>query len=67
MVVTLIRIHDVNRFVATFEPVFNERKQHAILFFGTIEKCADVTHFAELGTGQGNWCCVLLHAVLLAK
>jgi hypothetical protein len=51
MVVTLIRIHDVNGLVATSEPVLNERKQHAILFVVAIEKCADMTYFAELGAG----------------
>jgi hypothetical protein len=65
MVVTLIRIHDVNRLVATLEPVLNERKQHAILFLVAIEKCTDMTHFAELGAGKGNRCCGLLHGVLL--
>src|ERR1700722_14752997 len=64
MVATLIRIHDVNRLVAALEPVLNERKQHAILFVVAIEKCADVTHFPELGAGQGNRCCGLPHAIL---
>jgi hypothetical protein len=48
VVVTLIWIHDVNRFVATLEPVLNERKQHAIFLVVAIEKRADMTHFAEL-------------------
>jgi hypothetical protein len=45
MIPTLIRIHDVNHLVATLEPVFDERKQHAILFVVAIEKCADMTYF----------------------
>jgi hypothetical protein len=65
MVMALIGIHDVNRLIATLETVFDERKQHAILFVVAIEKCADMTYFTELGTGKGNRCSGLLHAVLL--
>jgi hypothetical protein len=67
MVVTLIGIHNVNRLVATLEPVLNERQQHAILFFVAIEKRADMTHFAELGAGKGNGCRGLLHGVFLPQ
>src|ERR1700683_541089 len=65
MIPTLIRIDDVNSFVATLETIPNERKQYAILFVVAIEKCADMTYFAELGTGKGNRCCGLFHAVFL--
>jgi hypothetical protein len=65
MVATSIRVNDVNRLVTTVEPVFNERKQHAILFVVAIEKCANMTYFAELGAGKGNRCCGLFHAVFL--
>jgi hypothetical protein len=44
----------VNSFVAGFQPVLYERKQHAIFFLVTVEKCADVTGFAELGAGKRN-------------
>src|ERR1700730_1940970 len=54
MVVTLIRINEGNRLVATLEPVLNERKQHAILFVGAIEERTDMTCFAKLGAGKGN-------------
>jgi hypothetical protein len=54
MVTMLIRIHDVNRLVATLEPVLNERKQDAIFLVVAIEKRADMTHFAELGASKGN-------------
>jgi hypothetical protein len=46
MVAMLIRINDVNRLVATREPVFNERKQHATLLVVTVKKRADMTFFA---------------------
>ena len=54
MVVPLIRINEVNRLVATLEPVLNERKQHAILFVGAIEERTDMTSCAKLGSGKGN-------------
>jgi hypothetical protein len=63
MVATLIRIHDVNRLVATLEAVLNERKQHAILFIVAVEKRADMANFAEFGAGKGNGCS--LHGVFL--
>jgi len=65
MVATLAGIDDVHQLVATSEPVFNERKQHAILFLVAIKKCADVTYVAELGAGEGDRCCGLLHGVFL--
>jgi hypothetical protein len=65
MVVTLIRINDMNRLVATLEAVLYEGKQHTILFVGAIEKRADMTCFAELGAGQGNGRSDPLHPVFL--
>jgi hypothetical protein len=54
MVGVLIRIHDMDGFVATLEPVLYERKQYSVLFLVAIEKRADMTRFAELRTGKGN-------------
>src|SRR6266851_6960551 len=54
MVASLTRINDVNRLVATLEPVLNERKQHAILFIVAVEKRTDMTCSAELGARKGN-------------
>ena len=54
MVVMLTRINHVNRLVATLEPVLDEGEQDAILFFFTIEKRADMTRVAELGSGKGD-------------
>ena len=56
MVLTLLRIEDVNGFVTRFQPVFYERQQDAIFFLVVIEKRADVTRFAELRAGKGNGC-----------
>ena len=53
MVAMLIRINDVNRLIATLESLFNERKQHAILFLVAIEERADMAYFAELAAGKG--------------
>jgi hypothetical protein len=49
MVTVLIWTNDVNRLVATLEPILNERQQHSILFFVAIEKRADVTRLGEMG------------------
>src|SRR5208283_2700627 len=54
MIMTLIRIHDVDRLVATLEAIPDERQQNPIFLIDVIEKRADMTHFAELGTGKGN-------------
>jgi hypothetical protein len=62
----LRRIYDVNCLVATFEAILYERKQHAVLFVVAIEKRADVTYVAQLGTGKGNWRHGLVHGVYLA-
>jgi hypothetical protein len=50
----LTRINHVNRLVAALEAVLNEGEQDAIFFFFAIEKRADVTRVAELGTGKGD-------------
>jgi hypothetical protein len=51
---TLIAIHDVNRLVATLEPIFYEGEQDPILFLITVEEGTNVSVCVELGTGKGN-------------
>jgi hypothetical protein len=62
MVQTLIRIHDVNRLMATPESFFYEWKQNPILFVGAVEKSADMTRLVELGTGKRDGGRNLLHS-----
>src|SRR5215472_12385748 len=54
VVVPLFRVNNVNRLVATPEPVLNERKENAILFFLTVKKRAHMTCFVELGASKRN-------------
>jgi len=56
MVLTLLRVQDVNGFVARFQPVLYERKQDAIFFLVVVKKRADVTRLTKLGAGKGNGC-----------
>ncbi len=65
MTVTLPCIYHVDGPVAALKPVLDEGKQHAVLFVGAVEKRADVTYVAQLGTGQGNWRRGLRHGVYL--
>ena len=55
----------MNRLVATLEPVLYEWQQYAILFVVAIKKRTDMTYFAELRAGKGNWRHGLLHGVFL--
>jgi hypothetical protein len=64
MVLALSGIDDVNRFVARFESALNEGEQDPILFFDTIEKCADMARFIKVGAGKGNGGCGLHREVL---
>jgi len=63
MVVTLIGIDDMNRPVATLEPIFYEGEQDPILFVVAIEESADMTRFAQLGTSKGDGGGGLLHGI----
>src|SRR5215467_2701099 len=65
VVVPLFRVNNVNRLVATPEPVLNERKQNAVLFFFTVKKCAHMTCFVELGASKRNGRRLLHRVVLL--
>ncbi len=56
MVVALIRIYDMNRLVATLEPILDERKQHAIFLILAVEERAHMTYLAELRSRKGNGC-----------
>src|SRR4051812_12426387 len=56
MVAALIGIHEVNRFVATLEPILDERKQHAIFLILAVKERAHMTYLAELGSRKGNRC-----------
>src|SRR3982751_1334488 len=51
VIVTLVRIDDVNRPVAAREAVSDERQQDTILLVVVAEEGADVTGVAESGTG----------------
>jgi hypothetical protein len=62
MILMLPRIYNVNRLVATLEPVLYEWQQHAILFVVAVKKRTDVPYFAEHGTGKGNWRHSFLHS-----
>ena len=48
MIVVRIWIDHVNRLTATFQPVFDKRKQHAIFFIITTEECTGMTRSVEL-------------------
>ena len=63
MVLTLIRIHNVNRLMATLESIFYEWEQDPILFVVTVEKSADMTRLVELGASKRNGSGSLLHSV----
>ncbi len=63
MILTLLRIQDVNRLVARLESVFYEWKQDPILFFGTVEESADMARLVELGTSKRNGSRYLLHSI----
>jgi hypothetical protein len=63
VVLTLIRINNVNRLMATLESIFYEWEQDPILFVGAIEESADMTRLVELGTGKRNGSRDLLHAI----
>src|SRR5579862_5852958 len=67
VVVTLMGIDNVNRLVATVEPVLDEREQHAIFLLVTVEERTYVACFSELGAGKRNRCRVCLHAALLSR
>ena len=56
MVLTLLRVQDVNGLVARFQPVLYERKQDAIFFLVIIEKRTDVTRLTQLGAGKRDGC-----------
>ena len=59
-------IYHVDGLIATLKPVLYEGKQHTVLLVFAVEKRADVTYVAQLGTGEGDWCHGLLHGVYLA-
>jgi len=61
MVLPLIRIHHVNRFVATLEAIFNEREQSPIFFVRAIEESANMTRLVELGASKRNGSRNLFH------
>ena len=51
MIVTLVRVDDVNRLIAAREAVLDERQQHPIFLFFAVEQCADMACVAELRAG----------------
>jgi hypothetical protein len=66
MIAMLRWIYHVDGLIAALKAVLYEWKQHAVLFFVAVEKCADVTYFAELRAGKGNWRHGLFHGAYLA-
>jgi hypothetical protein len=50
----LVWIDDMNRFVTAVKPVLDEWKQHTIRFVVAVEKRANMTSLAQLGSGEGN-------------
>jgi len=48
MIFMLVRVDDVNRFVAAREAVLDERQQHPIFLIFAVEQCADMARVAEL-------------------
>jgi len=59
------RINNMDRLVAAFETVFDERKRHAVFVLTTLEKRAAMTCFAEVRAGNGNGCPDAPHGVRL--
>jgi hypothetical protein len=54
MIATSCRIDDMDRLVAAFDSVFDERKRHAVLFLTAIEEGADMTSLVKYGAGEPN-------------
>jgi hypothetical protein len=67
MIFMLVRVDDVNRFVAAREAVLNERQKDPILFIFAGEQCADMACVAELRASQGNGCGAFLHGALIPR
>ncbi len=63
VVLTLIRIHNMNRPMATLEPVPDKWQQDPIFFVGIIEERADMARLVELGTSKRNCSRRLLHRI----
>ncbi len=64
MIFMLVRVDDVNRFVAAREAVLDKRQQHPIFLIFAVEQCADMACVAELRAGQRNGGGALLHGAL---
>ena len=54
MINTSSRIDDMERFVAAFESVLDERKRHVVLVLTAVEEGADMTSIAKHGAGDLN-------------
>src|SRR6266850_2740394 len=68
MIFMLVRVDDVNRFVAAREAVLDERQQHPIFLIVAVEKRADMACVAELRAGERNGCdAAMLHGALLPR
>jgi hypothetical protein len=52
MIVMLPWVYHVNGFVATLEPVFDERKQHSIFFLVAVKKDSSEKIVGRFGLGQ---------------
>jgi hypothetical protein len=63
VVLTLIRIDDMNCLMPTLESVFYEWQQNPILFVWAVEERADVTRLVDLGTSKRNGSRDLLHSI----
>ena len=50
MLGALVGIHDMNCFVAAFEPILDERQEYAVLLLIAVEQSTNMTHRTELGS-----------------
>jgi hypothetical protein len=62
MILTLIRIYDMNRLVATLKPILYEWEQDSVLLVRIVEESTDVTRLVELGSSERNGSRGLLHS-----
>src|SRR5258706_8670522 len=67
MIFMLVRVDDVNRFVAAREAVLDEGQQHPIFLIVAVEERADMACVAELRAGQRNGCGAFGHGALLPR
>jgi hypothetical protein len=67
VVVTLIRVYNVNRLMAGLESIFYKWEQDAVFFVRIVEESADVSGLIELGASKRNGSRGLLHGISLHR